>query len=341
MGNDKPSHRPRPPPAPGSLRAILLKNCTTRLFIHPFEWTADHLRAFGVELVTSASLWEPVAEDIESQVVGSKTIKKAIKDINSSKLLWRDKATRKLVIDIAEVQNLQLGWERLHFMYENQDIVKLHDVLIARAQSTSEIDSRLPIWAYTDHKSTSATRRKWYDSRKKPWSFVLKEIKRKAELPIDPVYIAILIALAQQRRRFIPQGPTSHRVTLFAPIHESIVISSAHPRSTPSLTSVLAGRQEIISKIVQYTADISTTYLQKFEDPYKFHDASLRIERKILPINEVSMFFQSIQSAFNDLDTYPKFLSEGSMSKRKALEELHPNTNDQKLESKRRKVCSV
>ncbi|KAF7853073.1 hypothetical protein EAF04_010812 [Stromatinia cepivora] len=333
----------RPPPAPGSLRAILIKNCTTRLFIHPFEWTVDHFHALDVELIpSSASLGEPVAEDIKSQVDGSRKVRQELKDLNGCHMVRRDHATRCLVIAMGGVQGLGMEWKRLDFMYENQAIAKLHHVLIARHhRSTPEVDSRLPIWAYTDQDCTHTLRRKWYDSKKKSLSFASREIRRKAELPIDPVYVAILIALAQRRRRFIPQGATSHRVTLFAPVHESIVIASARPTSTTTFTSLQAGRREIVSKIVQYTADISTAYLQKFEEPYKFYDASLHIETKRLSINEAAAFFQAMKSASNDLNTYSKPSPEGSTSKRKALEELHLNTGDQKLESKRRKVCNT
>ncbi|KAJ8065841.1 hypothetical protein OCU04_004945 [Sclerotinia nivalis] len=335
------SHNQRPPPAPGSLRAILIKNCTTRLFIHPFEWTVDHLHALDVELVPSALLGEPVAEDIQSQVDESRRIRGDLRDLKGCHIVRRDPAIRHLVISMGRVQELQLEWKRLHFMYENQAIAKLHYVLIARHRSTSEFDSRLPIWAYTDQDCTHTIRQKWYDSKKKSLSFASREIRRKAELPIDPVYVAILIALAQQRRRFIPQRATSHRVTLFAPIHESIVIASARPTSTTTFKSLQAGRREIVSKIVQYTADISTAYLQKFEEPYKFYDVGLQIETKMLSLNEAAAFFQAMKYASNDLNTYSKPSPEGSTSKRKALEELHLNTGDQKLESKRRKVCNT
>ncbi|CAD6440094.1 4a608d2f-7831-4d0c-93f5-93d004504c8c [Sclerotinia trifoliorum] len=171
----------RPPPAPGSIRAILLENCTTRLFVHPFDWTADHYRALHIELVTSANVEEPIAEDIKSQIAESRIIEGALWDVNGCDLIKRDKAIRSLVINMAKV------------------IAKLHDVLVAwpRSRSTSEVDSRLPIWAYTHRKCTIAARRNWYKSKKKLWSFVWNEAIRKQELPIDPIYIAILIALAQ------------------------------------------------------------------------------------------------------------------------------------------------
>lgn len=52
----------------GSIRAILLKNCTTRLFVHPLERTADHLEALDVDLVIPASTGELVVDDIKRQV---------------------------------------------------------------------------------------------------------------------------------------------------------------------------------------------------------------------------------------------------------------------------------
>ncbi|KAJ8071462.1 hypothetical protein OCU04_001782 [Sclerotinia nivalis] len=135
----------RPPPALGSIRAILLENCTTRLFVHPFEWTADHFHTLNVELVISVNLEEPITEDIKSQIVENRIVKGALQDINGCHLVRRDNAIRSLVIGMGKIQNLQLEWKRLHFMYENQIIAKLHHILVAQSQSASEIDSRFSI----------------------------------------------------------------------------------------------------------------------------------------------------------------------------------------------------
>lgn len=206
------NHGRHPPPAPGSIRAILLKSCATRLFVHPLEWTADHLHALGVDLVISASLGEPVVEDVKCQVDESTQVLGAVWNLEHARAISRDEQTRQLVKRTAELQKLDIVESTLFFEYDNHHIAQLPPLILAWHQSTSVEYSRTPIWAYTDHMWTSAARRERYTSGKKSWAFATKEIKSKQGLAIDPIYIAILITLAQLRRRRGLQGSKSHRV---------------------------------------------------------------------------------------------------------------------------------
>ena len=206
------NHGRHPPPAPGSIRAILLKSCATRLFVHPLEWTADHLHALGVDLFISASLGEPVVEDVKCQVDESTQVLGAVWNLEHARAISRDEQTRQLVKRTAELQKLDIVESTLFFEYDNHHIAPLPPLILAWHQSTSVEYSRTPIWAYTDHMWTSAARRERYTSGKKSWAFATKEIKSKQGLAIDPIYIAILITLAQLRRRRGLQGSKSHRV---------------------------------------------------------------------------------------------------------------------------------
>jgi hypothetical protein len=200
-----------PPPAPGSFSAILNKSATP-LLVDPLEWTADHIPALDVELVISASTVELVVDDIKCQVDESKQLLGAAWDLEHARATSRDRQTRQLVTQAAELQKLDIMESVLFFRYGTRHIAQLPPLILAWHRPESTECSRTPIWAYTDHMWTSAARRKRYTSAKKSWSFATNEIKSKQALAIDPVYIAILITLAQVRRRHSLQESKSHRL---------------------------------------------------------------------------------------------------------------------------------
>ena len=199
-----------PPPEPGSIRAKLLESSATRLFVHPLEWrSANHLDILNV--VISASPGEPVVEDVKCQIDKSTQVLGAVWELKEAPRILRDVQTRQLVQGIAELQKLNVLQSTLCFEYKNHNITRLPPLILGWHQSISIEYPRTPIWAYTDHMWTSVARRKRYTSRKKPWTFATKQIKKKQQLAIDPFYVAILITLAQLRRRCGLQGSKSYR----------------------------------------------------------------------------------------------------------------------------------
>lgn len=183
-------------PAPGSIRNILLKNSTTRLFVHPLEWTADHIEALEVDLVTSASIGERISDETKRQVEESTQLLGAVLDLEHTQAVSRDQQTRQLVKSAADAAEIQqdVAQTILFLEYHKRPVAQLPPLILACHQTT-----KAPIWAYTDRMWTSAARRD--RCRKKSWSFAFRKIESKQKLTIDPVYIAILITLAQLRRR--------------------------------------------------------------------------------------------------------------------------------------------
>ncbi|ESZ91267.1 hypothetical protein SBOR_8360 [Sclerotinia borealis F-4128] len=339
-------------PAPGSLRSILVKNSTTRLFVHPLEWTIDHLNFLNVKVVTSTSIMEPVVE--EDKLGAYESIHQALKRKHLSKIIRyletkispcssRDSAMREYIKTTAIIQKLHPMEAQMSFAYSRCQYATFPPIILAWHDFPFlNNHPGTPIWAYTDQTWINTARRKRY--RWKPRSYATEQIKNKEELAIDPVYVAILISLAKDKKRESEtpglQETDSLQVTLFVPEHEFL----PHTR----------GRRE--TKLVQYTAKISNTYLQKFEDPYKFFDASLHIEKKMLPTSKPNMVLQAIETAIHDLcgPSKPEPSRSGSsrsgsseplspapILKRKALTELKSDVGGQILDSKRRKVCSV
>ncbi|XMA12780.1 hypothetical protein WAI453_005571 [Rhynchosporium graminicola] len=163
------SHRQATPvipatPAPGSMRAILLKNCTTRLFVHPLEWTADHIEALDVDLVTSAGKEEErITDETKRQVDERIHLLEAILDLEHTWASSRDAQIREIfpyIADAANITQQDISESILYFEYDKFSVARLPPVILACYQSTTN-----PIWAYTDRMWTSAARRKRYYAR--------------------------------------------------------------------------------------------------------------------------------------------------------------------------------
>ncbi len=58
----------------------------------------------------------------------------------------------------------------------------------------------------------------------------------------------------------------------------------------------------MVTKPAQYTANIPQAYLQKLEEPYKFYNAALQIEKRTLPTNEPAIILAAMKTAFNGID---------------------------------------
>jgi hypothetical protein len=78
--------------------------------------------------------------------------------------------------------------------------------------------------------------------------------------------------------------------------------------------------------------------LQKFKEPYKFYNATLHIEKRTLPASEPAIILQAMKTAFRNIGGCLESAPPGYGPKRKVLEELDLNADDQKRETKRREV---
>jgi hypothetical protein len=93
-----------------------------------------------------------------------------------------------------------------------------------------------------------------------------------------------------------------------------------------------------VTKLVQYTANIPHAYLQKLEEPYKFYNAALQIEKRTLLASELAIILVAMKTAFHGIDGCWGSPLLAFSPKRKPLGELDLNTEDQKRETKWRKV---
>jgi hypothetical protein len=94
-------------PAPGSLRAVLLKNSTTRLFVHPLELTADHLTALDMDIVSSSTADQNVDDECNDKANKSPKLKDALYNLRHIQETWRDQQMRIVVSRPADTLKLK------------------------------------------------------------------------------------------------------------------------------------------------------------------------------------------------------------------------------------------
>ncbi|XMA12779.1 hypothetical protein WAI453_005570 [Rhynchosporium graminicola] len=150
----------------------------------------------------------------------------------------------------------------------------------------------------------------------------------------------MLITMAQLKKRHGPQESKIHSVTLFVPEHEYIPrpTNESEPDTTIKLPKYMRSSKPMMTKLVQYTANITSDYLRKFEEPYKFYNAGLQIEKRTLPLRELALILTAMKTAFHGINGCGESPLLALSPKRKPLEELDPNTEDEDSDIKRRKV---
>jgi len=149
---------------------------------------------------------------------------------------------------------------------------------------------------------------------KKSPSYITQAIQAIRDLPLDPLYVSILVALAQRSRAtassHTPARP--QKVSLFVSEHtkDTLLNVQSHASSPPAW----------ITSLKQYTATITDEYLQKFDDPYHFHASTLHIYQTSYHINSPATIFQAMKAGSRT----PNLSLDSSTTgeKRKALSEI-------------------
>ncbi|KUJ08727.1 uncharacterized protein LY89DRAFT_599204, partial [Mollisia scopiformis] len=104
-------------------------------------------------------------------------------------------------------------------------------------------------------------------------------------LPLDSLYVAILIALAQRSRA------TASSHTPARPLKVSLFVSEHTKDTSTNVQSHASSPPAWITSLKQYTATIADAYLQKFDDPYHFHASTLHIYQTLYHINILATIF--------------------------------------------------
>ncbi|KAF8855839.1 hypothetical protein BDZ45DRAFT_692215 [Acephala macrosclerotiorum] len=285
------------PPKRGSIHAILVSNPSKRLYTNPLEWK-EQLEHLSCEL-------HPPALSLDHKIVGDEAmqnvflthgsewndIRGAVIEIQDCrKRKSRDEQMRNLFAKLsAAATGLQLQSDYVPFQYDGRTVAEIRLPLVfCDQQSTQDL-----AWAYIDGTWSSEQRYNFHSRRKRSFSYATRAVHDVKDLPLDPLYVAILIALAQKSRGTRPPraSKTPEKVSLFVPEH------TAGTSSTDKQSDSSGMPQALITSLKQYTATITDEYLQKFDDPYHFHDSALHIHQESFPIDLPSTMFQAIQAA--------------------------------------------
>ncbi|KFY86667.1 hypothetical protein V500_07481 [Pseudogymnoascus sp. VKM F-4518 (FW-2643)] len=253
-----------PHPENGSIRAILVANSTTRLYTHPLEWKASHLENLSFRLHHLPRHLEPrnVAEPIPTfpfrPELQWKDVCGAVADIQTCRRRpERDDQMRNLVAELAtamtgtRIQNGHLAFE---YARRPEAEISLPLIFSNQQQPTSS-----PVWAYIDETDSFRQRRDFHRKRKRPFRHITRALQEPRTLSIDPLYVAILIALGQKARGARESGVSKipQEVYLFVPEHANTSLPGKHRR--------------LVTTLHLYTATITEEYLLEFDDPYQFH----------------------------------------------------------------------
>ncbi|KAH6667393.1 hypothetical protein B0J14DRAFT_658843 [Halenospora varia] len=228
----------------------------------------------------------------------------------------RDEQMRNLFAKLsAAATGSQLQSDYLAFQYDGRTVAEIRLPLVfCDQQSTQD-----PAWAYLDGTWSSEQRYNFHSRRKRSFSYATRAVQDVKDLPLDPLYVAILIALAQKSRGARPPraSKTSQKVSLFVPEHTAGT-SSTDKQSNSSRTP-----QALVTSLKQYTATITDEYLQKFDDPYHFHDSALHIHQESFRIGLPSTMFQAIQEASRaqNLSLVPSTIRSRRMGTRDEVEQ--------------------
>ncbi|KAH8586485.1 hypothetical protein B0O99DRAFT_602445 [Bisporella sp. PMI_857] len=306
-------------PERGSIHAILVANPSRRLYTHPLEWK-EQLEHLSCEL-------HPPALSLDHEIVGDEAmqnvplthgsdwndIRGAVIEVQDCrKRKSRDEQMRSLFAKLSAVATgSQLQSNNLAFQYDGRTVAEIRLPLVFCDQQPSQDPAWA--WAYTDGTWSSEQRYNFHSRRKRSFSYATRAVQDIKDLPLDPLYVAILIALAQKSRGAKPPCAfkTPQKVSLFVPEHTAGTSSTDKQSRTP---------QALVTSLKQYTATITDEYLQKLDDPYHFHDSALHIHQESFRVGLPSTMFQAIRAASRaqNLSLVPSTISK----KRKALGDI-------------------
>ncbi|KFY80898.1 hypothetical protein V499_00283 [Pseudogymnoascus sp. VKM F-103] len=293
-------------PESESLHHLLFTHSSTRLFTHPESWTAEHLAILecpppqpittATEAISNrARRYPPITDQILHEFDTLNCLR--VKSL-------QDESIRRLFSLLVPMGNqlLRFSSPELPLLYDSKHVATVSCPFLVCERETSR-----PMFAFIDNTWISRKRRKAF-ARKRPLNVAYKSVQKMNELPFDPYNASILIAMAQSARSLIPDGDI--QAFLFSPTTDR-------------------------KSIIQYSATITSSYLQKFDEPYKSHTSPLIITEKYLSLNEPALIIDALHN-IEQLARLPKNLT--SPLKRKAMSDITNSADTSSGQSARKRV---
>lgn len=215
------SHPQRPlftSPELGSIHAILIAHPSKRLYAHPLEWKEQlqylsyqlhpTILSFNREIVEDEAISSLESDEIQDSffvVQNRRYTKQRDEHMHNSVARLYKMATGSQPQRFGSIRtcycyiaNSRLQSLRLAFRYNGHKVAYIHlPLAFCNYQS---IQNEAWAWAFIDSSSLWKQRIDFHSRRARSFSYAERAIEAIEDLPIDPLYIAILIALAQGSR---------------------------------------------------------------------------------------------------------------------------------------------
>ncbi|KAI1108158.1 hypothetical protein F5Y14DRAFT_437188 [Nemania sp. NC0429] len=260
---------PYQPPHPLSINGLIRKHCRDRLYVHPLQWTSQHLELLGCRFVCHDEVAMFPSQQLGSSLPlpSEAIIHAAINRLRHPSMRKYEAPTVQIFLEACNAIPL-LGRSSLSFNFEQKTVatVPTSGIFTRRSGRLS------PTLAYLDLNRVGLER---YQSIKPPKRFSppVDRIKQKQRCRFqpsdeaeDPYIAAVLVALAQglQHRQRIANGPVDDL--------DSAELAGQSDESFQVRLLALASEER---SLYFYTATIPGTWLDGLNEPSRYRETDI------------------------------------------------------------------
>ncbi|KAH7308979.1 hypothetical protein B0I35DRAFT_441127 [Stachybotrys elegans] len=297
---------------PCSINDILRKHSRERLYVKPLHWTSKQLHHLGCDFAVDPPPHDKKqnTDDVDKRLVRS--MAEAVRQLAP----WREQRTKAMAIDDAlHDHGLHRTSFEIHLSFAQKPVCRLRTCgIFSIAGSTSAF------MAYLDYNSVAHWRYssvKMSSSKRGGWPVICLEHRKRDRIKPphfsqDPYIAAVLIALAQERRRSMESSEhasclarTSQPAEPVTPLPDLVGTEpegSHCPKARQARVSVLA----TIEKCMYiYTADMPFAFLDRLDMPSRFsHAETVPLSYRCFPYRSVKKISRRIQRIIRSVETH-------------------------------------
>jgi hypothetical protein len=295
-------------PHPLSVNGLIRKHCRNRLYVHPLQWTAQHLELMGYRFVRKSNRklrdhsQHQHRHQNSLQLPSEATILETIYDLRRPSI--RDFKTTIIIEFLAACNVIQLDRSHLPFDVKRQTVatVPTSGIFSHRSNTAS--------FAYLDLEYVGSERDKSIGlSMSKKLEGPVWSIRKKRQRQLqpsneaeDPYVAAVLIALAQglqhQHQKQSVNGPNECL---------ELVPTKLDPTVLPQQTAIdfevrLVALARDARRLYFYTANIPSRSLDMLNEPSHYHDTNpVLVSYHAVQLKPCEKSVQNIESIISSL----------------------------------------
>ncbi|KAI1194969.1 hypothetical protein F5X97DRAFT_309521 [Nemania serpens] len=298
----------QPPPHPLSVTGLIRKHCGNRLYVHPLQWTAQHLELLGYRFVRKGNEeLRAHSQHQNSLQLPSEAIMRRTTFLLRMPCLPEFNTT--FIIELLAACNvIQLDRSRLPFDFKRQTIATVPTSGIFAPCSNTATFAFLNLACVQSERDRSIGL-----SMSRKLVGPVRRIRRKRQQRLqpsneaeDPYIAAVLIALAQglqhqhqhQQQKQTANGPNDCLESVPAKLDPTVL-----PQQTATDIEVrlLALARDALS-LYFYKASIPSKSLDMLNEPSHYHDANVvQLSYHVIRLNSRENLFQNIHSIISSL----------------------------------------